>query len=414
MALIKLNTRSIPDAEIGTVNIADDAVTPVKIASELQPFNRIINGAMTIDQRNAGAAVTITTGNEFSADRFHCVTSVSSKFSAQQTTTVPAGFINSLKVTSLSAYTVGSSEQNIIRQNIEGVNFGDLAWGTASASTVTLSFKVYSSLTGTFGGSIFNHNGSRSYPFTYTIGTANTWTDISVTIAGDQSGVWLSNNAVGATLSFGLGVGSALSATAGSWAGAYYPSATGAVSILGTSGATFYITGVQLEAGSTASPFAHENVGDTLQKCYRYAYKYGGTSSDNYACGQGLYADGNEINFGPISLPVPMRSTLSLTSYGTPIVKNNGTPATGFTVSLSNPDLQTPFVRMSKSGHGVASSPMVNLNFPTTSDYFIFHAGARSFRSLLGVFTLLAVFKDTYQRPRHPGSRLAPGNTACH
>jgi hypothetical protein len=288
MAISTIGTNSLSDpiavnatgALTGTVN----GLTPQ--ASNMQPFNRIINGAMRIDQRNAGAAVTITTGNEFSVDRFQGITSVSSKFSLQQTTTVPAGFINSLKVTSLSAYTVGSSEQNLIRYNIEGVNFGDLAWGTASASTVTLSFKVYSSLTGTFGGSIFNHNGSRSYPFAYTIGTANTWTDISVTIAGDQSGVWLSNNAVGATLSFGLGVGSALSGAAGSWAGAYHPSATGAVSILGTSGATFYITGVQLEAGSTASPFAHENVGDTLQKCQRYYYRIKGTGI-NYPFGLG-------------------------------------------------------------------------------------------------------------------------------
>jgi hypothetical protein len=265
MSNISVNT--ITDASGGST-ASINGLTPQ--ASNMQPFNRIINGAMTIDQRNAGAAVTITTGNEFSVDRFQGITSVSSKFSLQQTTTVPAGFINSLKVTSLSAYTVGSSEQNLIRYNIEGVNFGDLAWGTASASTVTLSFKVYSSLTGTFGGSIFNYDGSRSYPFTYTIGTASTWTDISVTIAGDQSGVWLSNNAVGATLAFGLGVGSALSGTAGSWAGAYYSSATGAVSILATSGATFYITGVQLEAGSTASSFAHENYSDTLQKCQRY------------------------------------------------------------------------------------------------------------------------------------------------
>ena len=141
-----------------------------------------------------------------------------------------------------------------------------------------------------------------------------------------------------------------------------------------TSGDYFEVANIQLELGKVATPFEHEDVGTTLQRCYRYAYKYGGSSSDNYACGQGLYADGNEINFGPIPLPVPMRSTLSLTSYGTPVVKSNGTATTGFTVSLSNPDLQTPFVRMSKSGHGVASSPMVNLNFPSTSDYLIFHA----------------------------------------
>jgi hypothetical protein len=231
--------------------------------------NRIINGAMVINQR--GWSGNITTGNEYTLDRFQGVCSVSNKFSVSQSTSVyPAGFNFSLLVTSQSAYTVGAAEQFVLRQNIEAYNTNDLAWGTASASTVTLSFWVRSSLTGTFGGALFNSNGSRSYPFTYTISSANTWEQKTITIAGDTSGTWAGTNGVGITVSWGLGVGSTYSGTAGAWAGTYYASATGAVSVVGTSGATFYVTGVQLEAGTTASPFEYRQYGTELALCQRY------------------------------------------------------------------------------------------------------------------------------------------------
>jgi hypothetical protein len=231
--------------------------------------NRIINGAMVINQR--GWSGNITTGNEYTLDRFQGVCSVSSKFSVSQSTSVyPTGFNFSLLATSQSAYTVGAAEQYILKHNIEAYNTNDLAWGTASASAVTLSFRVYSSLTGTFGGALFNSNGSRSYPFTYSIPTANTWTTISITIAGDTSGTWAGTNGVGISVSWGLGVGSTLSGTSGSWSGNYYSSATGAVSVVGTNGATFYITGVQLEKGSTATSFDYRPYGQEFYLCQRY------------------------------------------------------------------------------------------------------------------------------------------------
>jgi len=235
--------------------------------------NRIINGGMTIDQRNAGASVT-PTDQQVTLDRWKFRLGAASKISTQQSSTAPAGFTNSLLVTSLSAYSSGASEQFYINQRIEGFNSADLGWGTASAATVTLSFWVRSSLTGTFGGAVFNADANRSYPFTFTITSANTFEYKTVTIAGDTTGTWNTGNGIGISLAINLGSGSSLQATAGAWASGFYPNATGATSVVGTSGATFYITGVQLEKGSVATPFEFRSIGQELGLCQRYCLVY--------------------------------------------------------------------------------------------------------------------------------------------
>jgi len=249
-----------------------DSSVQTAAASPYVLKNRIINGAMVIDQRNAGASVTPTNG-QYTLDRWAAQLSQASKFTVQQSSTAPVGFINSLKVTSSSAYTVGSSEVFLINQVIEGLNVTDLAWGTANAKTVTLSFQVYSSLTGTFGGSIADSSQAYSYPFTYSIPTANTWTTISITIAGPTAGTWLTTNGIGIRIWFGLGVGATLSGTAGAWTATGYYSATGATSVVATNGATFYITGVQLEVGSSATPFERRLYNQELANCQRYYEK---------------------------------------------------------------------------------------------------------------------------------------------
>ena len=243
--------------------------------------NRIINGAMVIDQRNAGASVSPTAGS-YTLDRFQCALSQASKLTVQRnagSVTPPTGFTNYLGVTSSSAYTVLSGDYFAIQQNIEGFNIADLGWGTANAQTVTLSFWVRSSLTGTFGGAITNRTGARSYAFTYLISVANTWEQKTITIAGDTSGTWDTNNVIGMQVQFGLGVGSTYSGSAGSWASAFYISATGATSVVGTNGATFYITGVQLEKGSTATSFDYRPYGTELALCQRYYYRVYGSQT---------------------------------------------------------------------------------------------------------------------------------------
>ncbi len=236
--------------------------------------NRIINGAMVIDQRNAGASVTPTTANTtFSVDRWLCNASQASKYTVQQnagSVTPPVGFVNYMGVTSSSAYSITSSDYFFLEQDIEGLNCGDLGWGTANAKTVTVSFWVYSSLTGTFGASLRNSSGGRSYPFSYTISAANTWEYKTVTIAGDTSGTWLTTNGIGIRLSYSIGSGSNWAGTAGAWNSDNDWTVSGAVSVVGTNGATWYITGVQLEVGSTATSFDYRPYGTELQLCQRY------------------------------------------------------------------------------------------------------------------------------------------------
>jgi hypothetical protein len=233
--------------------------------------NRIINGAMMIDQRNAGASVTpANNAVTYTIDRWAFYVNQASKLTTQQSSVAPNGFTKSLLVTSSSAYSVASGDIFQVFQGIEGLNVADLGWGTANAQTVTLSFWVRSSLTGTFGGSLKNNNNTRSYPFSYTISAANTFEYKTITVAGDTSGTWATDNAGGIYLTFGLGVGSTSSGTAGAWVGSNINSVTGATSVVGTNGATFYITGVQLEKGSTATSFDYRPYGTELALCQRY------------------------------------------------------------------------------------------------------------------------------------------------
>jgi hypothetical protein len=311
-----------------TTPMYNGAISSNQVTPTIGFKNKIINGAMQIDQRDSGASFTPTTSAGYSLDRWYAGVTQNSKFTIQQnagSVTPPTGFINYLGCTSSSAYTVLSGDVFVLQQSIEGLNIADLAWGTANAKTVTLSFQVYSSLTGTFGGSIRNSTSNRSYPFTYTISSANTWTSISVTIPGDTTGTWLTTNGTGMCVIFSLGAGSTYSGTAGSWSGNSYVSATGATSVVGTNGATFYITGVQLEVGSSATSFDYRSYGTELALCQRYLPAFNGDSRVI------LLGNSTTASYGSMTLPVQARTAptgltvVGLSSYGVVNYNNGGT-----------------------------------------------------------------------------------------
>ena len=295
--------------------ITANAVTP-----SVNMKNRIINGAMTIDQRNAGASKSIGVGvDSFTLDRLYFNNQTDGAFTVQQSSTAPAGFTNSLLLTvTTQDSSLAAGQYCFMQQGIEGFNVADLNWGTADAKTITLSFWVRSSLTGTFGGSLRNNNSDRSYPFTYAISSANTFEYKTVTIAGDTTGTWLKNNGSGIQLEMGIGVGSTFSGTAGAWAAANYLSATGATNILGTNGATWYITGFQLEVGSTATSFDYRPYGTELALCQRYFQKIGGSASGyQYSSMVVGWNDASNTFIGQVYLPVTMRSAPTLGTTGT-------------------------------------------------------------------------------------------------
>jgi len=269
----------------------------------------IINGAMTIDQRNSGSSLTVPSGGGYSLDRWAYYSAQASKFTIQQSTETPTGYKNSLLVTSSSAYTVGASESFSVRQYIEGQNIAHLEFGNSNAKTVTLSFWVRSSLTGSFGGVFWDGvAGTSFYPFSYTISSADTWEQKTVTIDGRQSGTWATDITAGAAVQFSLGAGSSLLGTADAWTSSEILAPTGSTDVVATSGATWHLTGVQLEVGETATPFDHSrSYGEELALCQRYYQQYLNPPL------RGAMSAGSAASRAGMILPVPMRATPSVT-----------------------------------------------------------------------------------------------------
>jgi hypothetical protein len=288
----------------------------------LSSRNRIINGAMTIDQRNAGAATTSLGG--YSLDRWNTEfgsTGVSASF--QQVADAPTGFVNSLKVTVTTA-PVSVANSAAITQPIEGFNTSDFSWGSGAAKTITFSFWVKSSLTGSFGGSLTNNAFDQTYPFSYAINAANTWEYKTVVVEGPTSGTWLTTNATGIKIIFGLGAEAARKATAGVWANTVARQPTGSINLVETNGATWQITGVQLEAGDTATPFEHRSYGQELALCQRYYEKSynqgtvpGSITENNLGLAFGTHSAAGNGNGYTLTFAVAKRATPTVTLYST-------------------------------------------------------------------------------------------------
>ena len=308
--------------------------------------NKIINGDMVIDQRNAGASVSLGNGSYYITDRWAARLNTTvggpATMTGQQVADAPSGFYYSLKFTgSGSVATPAANDYTMAWQGIEGLNCTDLNFGTANAKSVTLSFWVKSSLTGNFGVSIRNVAGSGStYMVSYNIPVANTWTLITATIVGDTSGTWPTDNSAWAYVYFDLGVGTtySIAASAGTWTNGSAPfGLTGGVKLIANAAATLQITGVKLEVGSIATPFVPDNYSDSLVKCQRYYCK---TFPQATAPATNLNASSGCLMIGSLNLanagmlmwlfPVTMRANPTITRYG---IKSANTNWTNFTNS---------------------------------------------------------------------------------
>ena len=277
--------------------------------------NRIINGAMMIDQRNAGAAVA-SPSDQFITDRFALrevgggVASAQQVFTSASSGNAPAGFVSSLKLVVTTAdASIAATDRYFIRQPIEGLNVADMNFGTANASTFTLSFWVRSSVTGTFPVAFRNNDNTRSYVATYTISAADTWEQKTVTVAGDQSGTWVSTSlGAGVNVVWTVGAGSTYNTTANAWQAGDYLNTSGTTQWIATNAATFYITGVQLEKGSTATSFDYRPYGTEENLCMRYGEKLvnGGSIAGS---------DSSFVSRVHWTFKVPKRATPTVTNY---------------------------------------------------------------------------------------------------
>ena len=314
-------------------------------AGGLTGRNLIINGSMTVDQRNSGSSVTPTADQTYVLDRFGAGLSVASKFSLEQTTTVPAGFKNSMKATVVSAYTPGASEWFGFFQKVEGLNASHLDFGTSNAKTLTLSFWVRSSVTGDYGFSLANSAQNRAYPVLYNISAADTWEYKTITIAGDTSGTWLTTNGIGLILLWSLGAGSSFLQTANAWGTGLGLGTTGQTNWITNAAATFYITGVQLEVGETATPFEHRSYGEELALCQRYYEKI----FYNHV--------GQFMNTGNTQIGV----NFSVSKRASPTVSSSGT------IGYSNGSSNYTNATFNTSYYATANNVDVRLNVPSGS-----------------------------------------------
>lgn len=291
-----LSVTNIKNASSPSNNIVLDSSGNATMAGTMAmatPFgmrNRVINGAMMIDQRNAGAAVTNNSGAAvYNVDRWYGTANGGGVWTAQQSTTVPNNFKNSLACTVTTAdSSIAAGDYYTIEQRVEGLNVADFAWGTANAATVTLSFWVRSSVAGTYGVGFTNASYNRSYVATYTINSANTFEYKTITLPGDTSGTWLTTNSIGLIAIFDLGSGSNYNQTANTWSATASWRTSGCVNWIANSGATFYLTGVQLEVGSVATPFERRLYGQELALCQRY-YETGRSIWAGYTNGASNY-----------------------------------------------------------------------------------------------------------------------------
>ena len=337
--------------------------------SALSNRNLIINGAMQVHQR--GGTTTMNDGQSYSLDRFQGFASAGGTYTITQDSDTPSGegFTNSLKVAVTSAdSSLASGDYYVIDQRIEGNVFAQAGFGTSGAKAVTLSFFVRSSVTGSHGGSLSNSAANRSYPYTYTVSSANTWEYKTITIPGDTTGTWLTTTGVGARLYWGLGAGSTASGPAGAWAAAEYRTAASTVAPISTGSATWYITGVQLELGEQATPFEHRSFGDELRRCRRYTQVFLGDQNYSQVGVTGIAYSTTNLDV-PVPLIPAMRSVPAIGASGTVQASNAGSgyTLTGLSIITAQSSTDVASLRGTTSGMTAATPHRMESGNNTTA-----------------------------------------------
>ena len=338
--------------------------------------NKVINGDMRIAQRGTGA-ITASSVNQYPVDRWIATSNATNPITFQQVADGPAGFTNSVRATSGgtgSAYS--SNHYTFLTQRFEGFNVADLAWGTASAKPIVLSFwvKVSANAMGTHSLVVENSTGAMTYIATYTVSTTN-WEYKTIQISGPTSGSFPTDNSTGFQIDFTLGVGSAFEGTAGAWTSGKYATA-GSVDLGSLSSATWQITGVQLEQNTQPTPFEQRPYGIELQLCQRYYFRYSMITSGGYHRLPSLmntYA--SNAAQGMVWHPVPMRNPNGPTSveyFGVGLT-DNATFDSGFgtvTLNTQNSSPYTSLIGLTSIAGTVTTGTGRNLELSNASSYF--------------------------------------------
>ena len=319
MSTLKVDAIRHNSATSDAITTVSDGTCTARLTSigggGLSHRNLIINGRFDIFQRYLGGSqVVINSGsNTYCMDRWYGRGEGSKgvfTFYQQDIQSEGQGAHAAARVQVTTTSTPSTDDVYKIAQRIEGVNVRHLHFGTSSAKTITLSFLVKSTVTGTHGGSLMNSAQNRAYPFTYTISSAGTWEQKSITIPGDTGGTWVTNTGIGLELNFDMGTAeSNYRRPANSWYAGRAEGADGTVQLITTNSANWYVTKVQLEIGDTATSFEHFTYPEELARCQRYYYQH--VRGDNKVMGASVGYQANDI-FLMIYPKVTMRAAPSL------------------------------------------------------------------------------------------------------
>jgi hypothetical protein len=373
MASIKLKGDTSGEVIISAPSVAGNTTLTLPATSStlatqnsLGVRNRIINGNMRIDQRNAGSAATVS--SDYTVDRwkFQEGGSGGQVVSVQQVTDAPVGFLNSFKLTNTTASSsVTADAYNMFWQSVEGLNWSDLEWGTSDAKSVTISFWVKASIAGNYSLAVRSSTNDRSYVTPYAISSADTWEYKTVTIAAPTSGTFNTDNTKAIQVAFTHSMGSNYTSSGNNaWQSESKLGATGTqVALSNTVNSTWQVTGVQLETGTTATPFENLQYGQQLAMCQRYYIKI----TDPAACG--VAAGGNSAR-NSIFLPVTMRANPSVLASGTFNFYNGAATRTGTVVGYY-PGISAQVVQLDFTlSSGFTTSQAVTL-FTNNGNQFI-------------------------------------------